>query len=92
VNYYLDGNNYILVASNWGNDNNPAWYHNLMEKGTARIDVKSRTREVAARIATGPEYERLWTYVSGRNSFYTRYQRMTERRIPIVVLIPKADP
>jgi deazaflavin-dependent oxidoreductase (nitroreductase family) len=92
VNYYLDGNNFVLVASNWGSDNNPAWFHNLVEKGTARINVKGHIREVTARIATGPEYERLWTYVSARNPFYPRYQSMTQRRIPIAVLLPKADP
>ena len=30
LSYYRDGNSYLLVASNWGRENHPNWFHNLL--------------------------------------------------------------
>jgi F420H(2)-dependent quinone reductase len=88
TNYYLDGDCFILVASNWGRDNHPAWFHNLMHQPEATIQVGSRILRVKARAAEGIDYARLWQDVTGKNDFYVRYQQQTSRKIPIVVLDP----
>jgi deazaflavin-dependent oxidoreductase (nitroreductase family) len=90
ISYFRDGNNYILVASNWGKDHHPAWYHNLISQPLADIQVKARKLGVNARPAAAEEYERLWNYVSTKNPMYTRYQRNTRRKIPIVILEPQS--
>ena len=89
VNYYGDGENYVLVASNWGKDNHPAWFYNLMQQPNTKVQVKAQIIRVAARQATGQEYERLWTFVTSKNNYYARYQAGTKRRIPIVILVPQ---
>ena len=86
VNFFRDGENYVLVASNWGKPGNPAWYFNLLQQPDARIQVKRRTYQVRARPAAEGEYGRLWDLVTGRNPFYARYQAQTKRQIPIVIL------
>ena len=86
VNFFRDGENYVLVASNWGKPGNPAWYFNLLKQPDARILVKRRTFQVRARPAAEGEYGRLWDFVTGRNPFYARYQAQTKRQIPIVIL------
>ncbi len=88
VNYYRDGEHYVLVASNWGKDSQPAWYLNLMRAGSAEIQIKSLLVKVSARRAEGDEYERLWRYVTSKNNFYPHYQQQTRRKIPIVILAP----
>jgi deazaflavin-dependent oxidoreductase (nitroreductase family) len=88
VNYYRDGENYILVASNWGKDTQPGWYHNLMNQPAAAIQARSRAFSVKACKADGEEYKRLWAIVTSQNAFYTRYQEQTKRKIPILVLTP----
>ena len=89
ISYFRDGGNYILVASNWGRDHHPAWYHNLISQPSAEIQVKARRLRVCARLAAGEEYERLWNYVNTKNPVYDRYQRHTTRKIPIVILEPE---
>ncbi len=91
VNYYLDGENYILVGSNWGKPGQAAWYLNLMHQPEAHIQVKGLKLRVTARTANEHEYTRLWAYVTSLNSFYPRYQQQTRRRIPIVVLTLHKD-
>lgn len=86
VNYFRDGAAFVLVASNWGKPNQPAWYLNLMSQPSATIQVKARTLRVSARPAAGADYDRLWAYVTAHNPFYTRYQQQISRKIPLVIL------
>lgn len=89
LNYYQDQGNYVVVASNWGQDHHPAWFLNLLHQPTASIQVKNRVIQVSATQPEGEEYERLWCYVSQKNPFYSRYQEQTRRKIPLVILIPE---
>ncbi len=89
VNYFRDGENYLLVGSNWGKPGQAAWYLNLMQQPEARVQVGKRTFQVRARPADEGEHARLWGYVTSLNPFYTRYQAQTKRQIPIVILTPE---
>ncbi len=89
VNYFRDGENYLLVGTNWGKQGQAAWYLNLLRRPEAHIQVKRQVLAVTARPAGENEYGRLWGYVAGLNPFYPRYQAQTRRRIPIVVLTPQ---
>ena len=88
MNYYRDGDDYLVVASNWGKEHNPAWYYNLMHQSTTIIQVNRKRIQVRAHEATGPEYDRLWQMVTQKNDFYIRYHEQTDRHIPIVLLSP----
>jgi len=88
LNYYRDGENYVVVASNWGKGYHPGWYYNLMQQGRTEIQVKDRKMRVQASQATGDEYERLWKVVTSQNDYYLRYQKQTDRKIPMVILTP----
>jgi F420H(2)-dependent quinone reductase len=90
INYFRDGDNYLLVASNWGKDHHPAWFFNLMHQPSTVIQVKDQKLRIQARQVADEEYERLWQYVTGKNQYYVKYQKQTTRRIPIVVLTPQA--
>ncbi len=89
VNYYRDGDNYILVGTNWGKPGQAAWYLNLIQRPEARILVRRLNLAVKARPADETEYARLWAYTISLNPFYPRYQAQTKRRIPIVILTPQ---
>jgi deazaflavin-dependent oxidoreductase (nitroreductase family) len=88
LTYLKDGENYLLVASNWGKEHNPGWYYNLLHQPATMIQVKEKILSVKAHQATGDEYARLWKAVTSRNNFYVRYQKKTSRQIPIMVLSP----
>ena len=89
VTYFRDGNNYLLVASNWGGEKNPDWYLNLLQQKSTTIQVKDRTVSVDAQLVEGEEYERLWQLVTRQNTQYLQYQQKTTRRIPIMRLTPQ---
>jgi deazaflavin-dependent oxidoreductase (nitroreductase family) len=88
LSYYRDGQDYLLVASNWGKETNPDWYLNLLHQPRATIKVGPRTLRVLARPAEPAEYDRLWQLVTHKNKQYIQYQGKIHRRIPIVVLSP----
>jgi len=88
LTYFQDGDNFLVVASNWGKEHNPGWYYNLLHKPEAAIQVNERILHVVAHPATGDEYTQLWKAITSRNNFYVRYQKKTTRKIPVMVLIP----
>jgi F420H(2)-dependent quinone reductase len=88
LTYFRDGENYLLVASNWGKELNPGWYYNLLHQPDVTIQVRNQVLAVIAHPAAGAEYTRLWKAITNRNNFYVRYQKKTSRQIPVMVLIP----
>ncbi|MBW2448140.1 MAG: nitroreductase family deazaflavin-dependent oxidoreductase [Deltaproteobacteria bacterium] len=87
---FAEGENWIVVASNNGQDKHPAWFLNLEAKPEAQIQIGRADRAVQAHVAEGEERERLWPWLKERNPAYAGYERKTERRIPVVVLRPVA--
>lgn len=88
LSYYRDGENYLLGASNWGKEDQPDWFYNLIQQHHATIQVRTSKIEVDARQADGDEYKRLWQLVTKRNGQYVDYQKDMQRQIPIIVLTP----
>jgi F420H(2)-dependent quinone reductase len=85
IAYFEHEGRYLIVASNWGKARNADWYLNLQKQPRAVLEVNGRKIEVRARAAQGREYERLWKFATQRHPPYLNYQRMTNRRIPIMV-------
>ncbi|HEY1596192.1 MAG TPA: nitroreductase family deazaflavin-dependent oxidoreductase [Thermoleophilaceae bacterium] len=89
--YARDGNDYLVVASNGGADNHPAWLFNVRAQPDVEIQVGRERMQGRARILepADPDYERLWKIVNDNNSNrYSGYQEKTTRQIPIVVVTP----
>jgi deazaflavin-dependent oxidoreductase (nitroreductase family) len=84
-----DGEDVVVLASNFGLAKHPAWYHNLRAHPRAAITVDGTRHEVVARIAEGEERERLWRRGLEFYPAWTQYQRRAgDREIPVVVLSP----
>ena len=91
LSYYRDGENYLVVASNWGKEGQPDWFRNLRQQPQLTIQVKDVSLQVEARTAAeGDEYTRLWKAVTSQNPQYVAYQKAVTRQIPIVILSPVA--
>jgi deazaflavin-dependent oxidoreductase (nitroreductase family) len=76
------------VASFGGDDRHPAWYLNLRANPEVRVTIAGSTRTMIARIATEEERAELWPQIISVFEGYARYQKRTERPIPVVVLEP----
>jgi deazaflavin-dependent oxidoreductase (nitroreductase family) len=84
-----DGDRLVLVASNWGQQRNPGWYHNLKANPQCSVVFRGQRYEMEAYEADGDERERLWELdvsVYPPRNHYAR--RAGDRRIPVMVLRP----
>ena len=88
--YFEDGDDIVLVASKGGYPKHPAWFHNLKANPDVTVQIGRERRPVRARVATDAEHERLWPKAVETYSGYAEYQARTERRIPLVILEPRA--
>jgi deazaflavin-dependent oxidoreductase (nitroreductase family) len=85
----VDGNNYILVASQGGAPKHPFWYHNLKADPNVEIRDKSKVTTMRVREVVDPEErERLWKIAVKAYPPYQEYQEKTERVIPLFVAEP----
>lgn len=85
-----DGDGLVIVGSRGGAARNPSWVHNLRAEPRALVSAGKRSWDVDAREVTGSrERDRLWAMVVDRFPLYATYQRRTDRRIPLFVLVPR---
>ncbi len=84
--YIPDGDRWLLVASNAGDDRPPAWYLNLEAKPEVRIRVGRELHDVRARTAPAEERAELWPRILDAWADYAVYETRTDRPIPVVVL------
>jgi deazaflavin-dependent oxidoreductase (nitroreductase family) len=85
--YVPDGDNIILIGSNWGGDKHPGWSYNLIANPRARVCIKGKWREVTARLAKGEEREQLWQKALAVWPAYNSYkQRAAHRQIRVFYL------
>jgi deazaflavin-dependent oxidoreductase (nitroreductase family) len=88
LTYVPDGGDYVVVASNGGADRHPAWWLNLQSVPRATVQVGADVVPIVARAADPDERRRLWPKLTAANPFYTRYEELTARAIPVVILRP----
>ena len=84
--YGENGDDVLIVASKGGSDTPPAWYLNLEDDPEVEVQIKGDRFHARARDATPEERPELWRTMIGHWPHYDRYQEMTEREIPVVVL------
>jgi deazaflavin-dependent oxidoreductase (nitroreductase family) len=85
----VDGNDYILVASQGGAPKHPQWYHNL--KSDPHVEIRDKTEVYAMRVREVVDSvgrERLWNVAVEAYPPYQEYQDKTDRLIPIFVAEP----
>jgi deazaflavin-dependent oxidoreductase (nitroreductase family) len=78
-----------VIASNFGQQHHPAWYHNLRANPEGYASVNGTTRAVRAREATGEVRARIWQEGLKVYPGWTQYERRAaNRNIVIFVLDP----
>ncbi|MET8309746.1 nitroreductase family deazaflavin-dependent oxidoreductase [Micromonospora sp. NPDC005173] len=84
--YGRDGDSYLLAASAGGAAKHPAWYLNLNADPAVKIQVDAERFTGRARTATAEERARLWPVMTAVFPTYARYQKDTDREIPVVIV------
>jgi deazaflavin-dependent oxidoreductase (nitroreductase family) len=76
----------VVIASNYGQRNNPSWYYNLRANPSTRILFDGDEREMVARELEGDErahwYERGIEIYPG----WVQYRQRAPRQIPVIEL------
>ncbi|HYN99095.1 MAG TPA: nitroreductase family deazaflavin-dependent oxidoreductase [Actinomycetota bacterium] len=89
LGYVKEGDDFLLAASNAGNDFFPSWWLNLKANPVAEIQVRGQRLSVNARKASPEEKERLWPKFLEAYKGYANYEKKTSREIPVVILTPQ---
>ena len=84
--YQKFGDDYLIVASKGGADEQPAWYLNLVAHPDVRVQVQGDKFTARARTATPEEKPEMWRVMAEAWPAYNDYQKKTDRQIPVVVL------
>jgi deazaflavin-dependent oxidoreductase (nitroreductase family) len=88
--YLEDGPRLVVVASQGGLPKNPQWYANLLAHPETTVSLRGeRDRPVRARTATPEERAALWPRLVDLYADFAKYQKWTDREIPVVVLDPR---
>lgn len=91
LGYAMYGEEFILAASNGGNDQDPYWLRNIERKPTVTIRLGNEVLDGTARILMPGErhYDRLFSLINAQfGGRYYHYQQVTPRPIPLVVITP----
>ncbi len=87
-----DGENVILIASNFGQRHHPAWYYNLHTHPKVELTYRGQTVGYVARETDGEERERCWRRAVDLYSGYASYKaRAGHRQIGVFLLTPQIE-
>ncbi len=88
--YAKVGGDYIVMASNAGQEKPPAWWYNLTARSHAVVQVGPKRVRVRVTQLEGDERARVFNRVKARLPFFICYERKTQREIPVMRLRPEA--
>ena len=71
-----DGKEWLVIGSNFGRENHPAWTANLLANPEATVSYQGKTVPVTARLIEGDERAELWPRIV---TFWPNYEKYVER-------------
>ena len=86
--YGTSGDDFVLVASKGGADEDPDWFKNLQAHPRVGVQAGARRFTCRARSASSLERDALWPQMVGIFPLYEEYAHQTDRQIPVVLLTP----
>jgi len=87
LNYSIDGERIVVIASKAASPRHPDWYHNLVVNPEAIVELGSETLHACARVFEGAERDRLYAQHALALGFSTSdYRQKTTRQIPVIIL------
>jgi len=84
--YMPDGEDYVVIASNYGGERPPAWWLNLTDDPDSVVHVSGRSVSVRARALAGEERAAMVARAVSYNRQWRGYVHTVQRELPIVRL------
>jgi len=86
LNFSVDGDRLVVIASKGGSSAHPDWYRNLLANPEVTIEYGAQTFRARARTAAEPERTRLFDAQAAQMPFFDGYRRRVKaREIPVVI-------
>ncbi len=86
LNFSVDGERLVVIASSGGSATHPAWYRNLLADPVVTIEYGAETFRARASTAAEPERTRLFDEQAAVMPFFDGYRKQVRaREIPVVV-------
>ena len=92
--YFTDGDDVILIASNYGGTRHPAWYHNLVAHPQCGLHIGKRGGDFVAHETAGADRDRLYALAVERlDRVFALHEKRSgdSRTIPVMRLTPTPD-
>lgn len=89
VLYLADGDRFVVINTNAGNQKTPAWSLNLKANPEAEVEVGRKRLQVRARIAEGEERDDLWRRHMEQYEGWDYYESKLDRQPSVFVLEPR---
>jgi deazaflavin-dependent oxidoreductase (nitroreductase family) len=89
VLYLADGNRFVVINTNAGNDRTPAWSLNLRANPEAEVEIGRRRVPVRSRLAEGEERADLWRRSMEQYEGWDFYESKLDREVGVFVLEPR---
>ena len=88
--YVRDGDDFVVVGTNFGTEHHPGWTYNLAAHPEAEVEVGEERVPVVAARADAESFERLWPALLAIYPGYATYRERLEREARMFVLHPTA--
>lgn len=89
--YIKSGSAYVVAGSNAGRDRHPAWFFNLCSHPQVLVRIKKWQTFAVAEIADPEHRKALWEQLVVASPMFARYEKLTQREIPMVLLYPSEE-
>ena len=86
--YAVDGDGWVLIGSNWGQERHPAWSGNLLAHPRATVTIAGVTTPVVATLADEDERARLLPALLAVWPGYDDYAARAGRELRVFRLAP----
>ncbi|MBP2471404.1 deazaflavin-dependent oxidoreductase (nitroreductase family) [Crossiella equi] len=86
VVYHRVGQELVVVASNGGAHQHPAWYHNLVANPAGTAEIGTEKFGFLAVPLTGADRDRAFAEVVAHSPGFGEFAESTDRVIPVVAL------
>jgi F420H(2)-dependent quinone reductase len=90
VLYLADGDRFVVINTNAGNDKTPAWSLNLRANPEAEVEIGRKRVKVRSRLAEGDERADLWRRSMEQYEGWDFYESKLDREVGVFVLEPCA--
>ncbi len=86
LNFSIDGERLVVIASSGGASRHPDWYRNLLADPVVTIEHGAESFRARASTAREPERTRLFDRQAAAMPFFDGYRkRVKAREIPVVI-------